>query len=185
MDEVSNQDQYCDQQDGTPVEVEFGGGDSGGGGSTRDWEPASVNSDPVPVANESNSSWSWSGGSVSSGTTTAIDTSFVTKPAPMSVYQHGRKDASTYTLQGFAAGTSHTVRLHFAEYFHTAAGQRKFNVAINGVPQLFSYDIVADAGAPKRAVDKIFNVAASDGQITIEFTPVVSNPKVSAIEITP
>jgi len=34
-------------------------------------------------------------------------------------------------------------------------------------------------------VDKLFIVPVSDGQITVEFTPVVSNPKINAIEITP
>jgi hypothetical protein len=60
-----------------------------------------------------------------------------------------------------------------------------FNVAINGVPQLSGYDVVADAGGANRAVDKLFIVSVSDGQITVEFTPVVSNPQINAIEITP
>ena len=90
-----------------------------------------------------------------------------------------------FQYQFYVPNGTYQVKLKFAEIFFSQAGQRVFNVAINGVPQLFSYDIVADAGGPDRAVDRLFIVQASDGQITIEFTPVISNPKVSAIEITP
>lgn len=68
VDVVSNRGPQQDAESSIRTEVEFGGGDSGGGGSTRDWSPASVNNDPVPVANESNSSWSWFGASSSNET---------------------------------------------------------------------------------------------------------------------
>jgi fibronectin type 3 domain-containing protein len=127
----------------------------------------------------------YSGGSASSGTTTAIDTSHVVNPAPMAVYQHGRKGASTYTLPGFAAGSSHTVRLHFAEYFHTAAGQRKFNVLINGTQVLTNFDIFATAGAEFRANIQTFTaVANAMGQIVIQFTNGTADlPLISGIEV--
>jgi fibronectin type 3 domain-containing protein len=127
----------------------------------------------------------FSGGSVSGGTTTAIDTSHVTNPAPMSVYQHGRKSASTYTLPGFAASSSHTVRLHFAEYFHTAAGQRKFNVLINGTQVLTNFDVFATAGAEFRANIQSFTaVANGSGQIVIQFTNGAADlPLINGIEV--
>jgi fibronectin type 3 domain-containing protein len=127
----------------------------------------------------------FSGGSASSGTTTAIDTSYVVNPAPMAVYQHGRKGASTYTLPGFAAGSSHTVRLHFAEYFHTAAGQRKFNVLINGTQVLTNFDIFATAGAEFRANIQGFTaVPNGTGQIVIQFTTGAADlPLISGIEV--
>jgi hypothetical protein len=40
-------------------------------------------------------------------------------------------------------------------------------------------------GVRQLAVETLFRVLASDGQITVEFTPVVSNPQINAIEITP
>jgi fibronectin type 3 domain-containing protein len=126
----------------------------------------------------------FSGGSASSGTTTAIDTSAVVNPAPMSVYQHGRKGNSTYTLPGFAPGTSHTVRLHFAEYFHSGTGQRKFNVLINGTQVLTNFDILATAGAEFRANIQTFTaVANSSGQVVIAFTTGAADlPLISGIE---
>jgi fibronectin type 3 domain-containing protein len=127
----------------------------------------------------------FSGGGVSGGTTTAIDTSHAINPAPMAVYQHGRKSTSTYTLPGFVAGSSHTVRLHFAEYFHTAAGQRKFNVAINGTQVLTNFDIFATAGAEFRANVQTFTAVANGlGQIVIAFTNgTADQPLISGIEV--
>jgi hypothetical protein len=126
----------------------------------------------------------FSGGAVSGGTTTAIDTSHVINPAPMAVYQHGRKSTSTYTLPGFVVGSSHTVRLHFVEYFHTAAGQRKFNVAINGTQVLTNFDIFATAGAEFRANVQTFTAVANGlGQIVIAFTNgTADQPIISGIE---
>jgi len=127
----------------------------------------------------------FSGGAVSSGTTTAINTSGATNPAPPAVYQHGRKDSSIYTIPGFAPGTTRTVRLHFAEYFHTAAGQRKFNVLINGTQVLANFDIFAAAGGGFRATVQTFSTTAdSAGRVVISFTAgAVDLPLVSGIEV--
>jgi fibronectin type 3 domain-containing protein len=126
----------------------------------------------------------FSGGGVSSGTTTAINTSAVVNPAPMAVYQHGRKDNSTYTLPGFGPGTSHTVRLHFAEYVRTGAGQRKFNVLINGTRVLTNFDIFAAAGGAFRANAQTFTaIANSSGKVVITFTTGAADlPLISGIE---
>jgi len=125
----------------------------------------------------------FNGGTVSSGTA-AVDTSGVTNPAPMAVYQSRRFGNFTYTLPGFSAGSAHTVRLHFSENFWTAAGQRVFNVSINGTQVLTNFDIFAAAGAQNKAVIREFVVNAdSSGQYVIQFTSVVNNASVSGIEI--
>jgi hypothetical protein len=115
-----------------------------------------------------------------------IDLSGVTNPAPMAVYQTARIGNFTYTLpaNAFAAGSSHTIRLHFAETFWTAAGLRLFNVTINGTQVLTSFDIFATAGAKNKAVIEQFNVNANaNGQYVIQFTSVKDNSLVSGIEI--
>jgi hypothetical protein len=127
----------------------------------------------------------FTGGGVSSGTTMAINTATVSNPAPMAVYQHGRKDASTYAVPGFTAGSPRTVRLHFAEYFHSAAGKRKFNVTINGAQVLTNFDIFATAGGGFRANAQTFNTTAnSQGQVVVGFTIGAADlPLVSGIEV--
>jgi len=114
-----------------------------------------------------------------------IDLTGVTNPAPMAVYQTGRDANFTYTIPGFAAGSSQTVRLHFAETFWSAAGSRLFNVSINGTQVLTNFDIFAAAGAKNKAVIEQFTEPAnSNGQYVIQFTSVKDNSLVSGIEIT-
>src|SRR5579883_2052779 len=68
-----------------------------------------------------------------SDTSTSINTSGVSNPAPQSVWQTCRWNSSfTYTLTGLTPGTSYVLKLDWAELTWTAAGQREFNVAING-----------------------------------------------------
>ena len=114
-----------------------------------------------------------------------IDTSGVTNPAPAAVYQTARVGNFTYTIPGFAAGSTQTIRLHFAETFFAASGSRTFNVSINGAQVLSNFDIFATAGAKNKAVIEQFNEAAnSSGQYVIQFTSVVNQSLVSGIEIT-
>jgi endoglucanase Acf2 len=127
----------------------------------------------------------FSGGSVAT-TTVAINTSLVSAPVPpQAVYQSERWGACTYTIGGFAPGSAHTVSLHFAEFFWTTAGQRQFNVIINGAQVLTNFDIIAVAGGPNRASQQNFSVTAnSSGQIVIQFTVgAVDQPKISGIVV--
>jgi glucan endo-1,3-alpha-glucosidase len=120
----------------------------------------------------------------SSGAT--IDLAAAANAAPAAVYQSCRWAPSfSYTIPGLAAGGHYTVRLHFAELTWTAAGQRKFNVSINGTSVLSAFDIFAAAGARNKAVVEQFTaVANTAGQVVIAFTQAgADNPEVNGIEI--
>jgi hypothetical protein len=127
----------------------------------------------------------FSGGTVSRGTTVAINTSPVTNPAPQSVYQHGRINNFSYILPNLTPGGAYTVRLHFTEYSWNNAGARKFNVTINGTQVLSSFDIFAAAGGKNIAYATQPFPATADpsGKITIVFTNVVDNAIVQGIEL--
>jgi len=113
-----------------------------------------------------------------------INTSKVTNPAPAAVYQTARDENFTYTIPGFTAGSSHTVRLHFCETYFSTAGSRTFNVSINGTQVLTDFDIYATVGGQNIANIQQFTEAAnSSGQYVIVFTSVVNNSLVSGIEI--
>ncbi len=117
--------------------------------------------------------------------TAAIDLTGVTNPAPAAVYQSVRwAPAFNYTLGGLTAGNSYLVRLHFVELSFTAAGQRTFNVAINGASVLTNFDIFANAGA-NHALLREFNATANaSGQIVVAFTRgTVDNPSVAGLEV--
>jgi hypothetical protein len=113
-----------------------------------------------------------------------INTSGVSNPAPVAVYQSNRFGNFTYIIPGLTAGKSYTVRLHFAEIYWTAAGQRIFNVSINSTQVLTNFDIIAAAGAANKAVMEQFTATASaSGTITIQFITVKDNAQVNGIEI--
>lgn len=127
----------------------------------------------------------FSGGSSYSVTAT-INTSLVSNPAPQAVYQTARQGTFTYTLPGFAAGSSHNVTLQFAELYFTAAGKREFNVTINGTTVLTNFDIFASAGnARYAAVAKSFSATAnSSGQFVVQFSRgAVDQPMVNGISV--
>jgi hypothetical protein len=126
----------------------------------------------------------FSGGSVSGGTTAAINMSGITNPPRQSVMQHGRYGNMAYTIPGLSAGATYTVRLDFVEYYWTAPGQRVFNVAINGTQVLSNFDIFAAAGGKDIAIARSFTaMASSSGTITITFTSLVDNAMINGIEI--
>jgi hypothetical protein len=126
---------------------------------------------------------------VSGGTTDAtgnpIDTSGVSNPAPQQVYQSERWGNFTYVIPSLTPGSTYKVRLHFAEIYFQQAGERVFNVSINGQPVLQNFDIIQMAGGPNKAIVEEFPVQADgSGQITIDFTQGPQNyPKISGIEI--
>jgi len=110
----------------------------------------------------------------------------VADPAPASVYQSERYGDFTCTIPNLVAGDSYTVRLHFAEVYFTKAGQRLFNVSINGQQVLNSFDICAAAGGACKAIAEPFSaIADAKGTIVIGLTGVTDHAKVNGIDIVP
>jgi hypothetical protein len=127
------------------------------------------------------------GGNSNTATVTdTINTSGVSNPAPQAVYQSQRYGNFSYVFPGLQAGVSYTVRLHFAETYWSSAGQRVFNVSLNGSQALLKFDIIAATGAKDKAIVEQFTATAdSNGQITIQFSTVVDNAMVDGIEVIP
>ncbi len=113
----------------------------------------------------------FSGGSTGS-TAATISTSGVTNPAPEAVYQTYRLGYSfAYSLTGLTPSAAYTLRLHFADPSSTAAGQRQFDVTVNGTAALTNFDIFAAAGGPDQAVVESLPVTANaQGQLAIGFS---------------
>ncbi len=80
-------------------------------------------------------------------------------------------------------GTHVAVRLYLANRCGCTAsvGQRVFSVAIDGATVLSNYDIVADVGNDVGAMKEY--TVTSDGTVNIDFTHVVENPLIDAVEI--
>ena len=104
--------------------------------------------------------------------------------APMGVYQYGRAGVFTYTIPGLTAGSTYTVLLHFAETYFTAAGDREFNVAINGTAVLTNLDVYATVGKDAALLETFTATANSSGQIVVAFTLGAANqPLLMGLEI--
>ncbi|HEX2950464.1 MAG TPA: malectin domain-containing carbohydrate-binding protein [Armatimonadota bacterium] len=84
-------------------------------------------------------------------TKASITLTGVDRPAPQAVYQTQRSGECVYNIPRLQPGGAYLVRLHFAEIEKYAAGQRKFDVAINGKRILTDLDLFATAQAKNRA----------------------------------
>lgn len=106
----------------------------------------------------------------------------------------GTQDDPLYQTYGFGtfsydvlvpvAGT-YSVRLELVEPFWTAAGQRSFDVSMEGaVPAAFDdIDVVRLAGGPNRALSLTATVEVTDGVLDLDFLAGVDNAVVSGFSV--
>lgn len=114
-------------------------------------------------------------------TTSTIDTSGVSNPAPQGVYQtirHRWSDASTiyYYIPNIPSGTK-TIRLHFAEIYFNFIGDQVFDIRFNGSVVYSNFDILAQTGGMKNKA-YVFEFSASPtpgGAMPIELAPKLGN----------
>ncbi|HVZ72092.1 MAG TPA: malectin domain-containing carbohydrate-binding protein [Polyangia bacterium] len=118
--------------------------------------------------------------------TSVIDLAGAINPAPMEVYQSQHYGTPfTYTIPGFTAGSSHLVRLHFAETnpVNNAPNKRKFSVMVNGITQISNLDLFATVGMNHAYIWECTLTANSAGQYVLSFSASLDAATVSAIEI--
>ena len=88
------------------------------------------------------------------------------------------------TIPTNSPNTNYSVRLDFSEPYWDSAGQREFNVSINGTQVLNNFDVYQEAGGQNKAVSETFNTTSdSNGLIKIQFNAVTDNAMVSGIQI--
>jgi N-acetylneuraminic acid mutarotase/glucose/arabinose dehydrogenase len=92
--------------------------------------------------------------------------------------------APTLTYNVPVPNGNYEVTLYFAEIYFNAAGQRVFDVSIEGQTVLQNFDIWALAGQ-FAAVQRTFVVTVTNGVLNIVGTATVDNAKFSAIQILP
>ena len=130
------------------------------------------------------------GGSVASFSQ-PVAVSGVSGAAPEAVYQTKRTNRGSafyYTIPALQSGHTYTVKLHFADDLSNGAGQREFNVFLNGRQVLTNFDIFASAGNVRlKAVVKQFSQTPdANNEIVIEFAPTSKGAAlISGIEIVP
>jgi len=85
-------------------------------------------------------------------------------------YQHAKPLVFPLIDKG-AKPARYTVRLHFAEPGDIKPGQRVFTVSIQGKPVLVNFDIVAEAGGPRKAIVKEFRGVEVTDRLDIRMSP--------------
>jgi hypothetical protein len=121
----------------------------------------------------------------SGGTTVSTDppVAIVGTSAPQ-LFNSERYGAFAYALA--VPNGTYTVRLGFAELYVTAAGQRLFDIAVQGQKLETAFDIFGTAGAMNTAVVRSYPATVTDGKLSLEFQlGSIQNPKVNTIEVIP
>jgi O-glycosyl hydrolase len=115
---------------------------------------------------------------------TAVNAHAITGTADDALYQPERN--GTNFSYAFSVPTGrYRVGLKMSENYHTAVGQRVFNVTAEGATELSNFDIFAAAGGQYKALDKSFDVTVTDGTLNLGFASTVDLAKVDAISVTP
>ena len=78
---------------------------------------------------------------------------------------------------------TYSVSLHFAETYFQDAGERVYDVMIEGKKVLAAFDPIKEAGKADAAVMKAFEVEVADGELTIQFAEDVRLPMINGIEV--
>jgi len=118
----------------------------------------------------------------------SVDVNFP-NAAPEDVYKSERYAKDFSHTFAVPKGQQYLVRLHFAEIFDNAAGQRVENIDINGQPVLKNFDIFTAAGGFNKGVAKEFAHISPDaeGNIVVRIRAAPDSPdqnaKISGIEI--
>jgi trimeric autotransporter adhesin len=140
---------------------------------------------PAPMVLGGSTNYHWTAGPPAG--LTAVNTSLVSNPAPQAIYNVERWGAAAWTIPGLNPLGGYNVRLHFVDFGSTAAGQRQFNVLINGEQVLTNFDIFAQTGAINTAIaEEFYTTADENGIIELQTTVGAANqPTIEAIEIIP
>jgi hypothetical protein len=117
-----------------------------------------------------------------SGGAIVSTTSAIAGTVDSTLYQSLRYGNFAYNIP--IANGSYNVTLKFAEIYWTAAGERTFDVSMQGQPVLSNLDIYAHVGL-NAAYDVTIPVSVTNGVLNIAFTSVVDNAIVSAIAVKP
>jgi hypothetical protein len=117
-----------------------------------------------------------------SGGSTDTKTLAITGTTDDQLYQSWRYGKFSYAVP--VANGNYLVTLKFAENLWSQAGQRVFNVSMEGKVVLSKLDVVAKVG-PNAAYDVTLPVTVTDGVLSISFQSVVGNAMVNAIRVQP
>ena len=115
------------------------------------------------------------------GGSTQVSSHTVANTGDETLYNSWRWGNFAYRVP--VANGPYEVTLHFAETYNTAVGQRRFNVSVQGVPELEEFDIAAEAGLDT-AVIKRYDIDVGNNEILIQFSNgSVGSARIDAVRV--
>ena len=99
------------------------------------------------------------------------------------LYRTARSSREPLDYRFTVPNGDYTVRLRFIETEATQAGQRRFDVRINGQTAVERLDIFAAASGAGKPLVRQFAARVEDGELRISFLPVTGDATVIAIEV--
>jgi hypothetical protein len=124
----------------------------------------------------------WTPDAAFSGGSTFTTAASISGTADGGLYRSERYGNFSYNIP--VPNGPYTVSLLFAEIYWTSAGQRVFDVNVQGKPAIHALDIFAAVGA-NAALVRTVQTTVANGMLTITFVTTVNNAKVSAIQVSP
>ena len=120
---------------------------------------------------------------VSGGNTYAV-TATIANTLDPTLYQSEHYSTGNLTCAYTVPAGSYTVKVKTAELYWTSAGQRVFDIQINGTTVASNVDVYALAGGINRALDLSYPVTVSGTQVSITLVQKTGYPAINGIEIT-
>lgn len=97
------------------------------------------------------------------------------------LYQSERYGISSYRFD--VPNGAYRIEIKLAEIYAWSVGQRIFDISVEGQKLVRNLDVFTVAGHDV-AYDLVFVGPITDGQVTVEFAPLVNSAKVNAIRVT-
>jgi beta-galactosidase len=101
------------------------------------------------------------------------------------LYDSYREGEFSYRVPVPGQGQRYRIVARFAEPSVSAAGERVFDVDVNGKTVLHHFDIFTAAGGKLKSVERSFEATAKDGLLVITFRPSRGRALVSSLSIAP
>ncbi|MGB0135305.1 malectin domain-containing carbohydrate-binding protein [Dokdonella sp.] len=115
------------------------------------------------------------------GGSTQVSSHVIANTADDTLYNSWRWGNFSYRIP--VANGRYEIDLHFAETYNAAVGQRRFAVALQGVPILQEFDIAAESGLDT-ALIKHYDIDVIDGEILVQFSNgSVGSARIDAVHV--
>jgi hypothetical protein len=115
---------------------------------------------------------------------TATDTPFAVTGTDNDPIYYSYRSGTSFSYSLSVPNGAYNLVLNFVDPTSTAAGQRKFNVTVEGKQVLTNFDIFAAAGA-KAATSKTIAVTVTGGKLTLSLKSVVGSAILSGLILYP